>query len=170
MLVEKGLLNTKVYMCKKIFSLPYILGFVTYFVAGIFSIFLWQLTAVQTCECISPEPDPDGFHVENPGSKVNCVWTRGSLILVEIAIGLPLVLVVGIRFFKKWVDNDYEIMPSWSNPSLRYEGGMPNENGEDVDEDDGDKNNGSNPQDELVGAMPKFGLGKFFFNKFLQKN
>ena len=52
MLVGKGLLNTKVYMCKTTFTLPYILGFVTYFVAFIFSILLWTLTAVQKCACL----------------------------------------------------------------------------------------------------------------------
>ena len=103
MLVSKGLLNTKVYLCRQSFTLPYILGFVTYFMAVIFSVFLWQLTAVQNCECLPPEPDPDDFHIANPGSSVSCVWTRGSPVLVELAIGIPIVILIGARFFVRWV-------------------------------------------------------------------
>jgi hypothetical protein len=158
MLVGKGLLNTKVYMCKTTFSLPYILGFVTYFTAFVFSMFLWQLTAVRNCKCLPPEQDPDDFHIEHPGSEVDCVWTRGSLVLVEIAVGLPIVIVIGARFFNRWISNDYEIMPSWDDPALRCEGGIP-----DLEDDDDDdkKNDGSgNPQaSEQAGSVPKFGLG-----------
>ena len=121
MLVSKGLLNTKVYMCRLPFSLPYILGFVTYFFMLVFSVFLWQLTAVRHCQCLPPVADPDDFHIEEPGAQVDCVWTRGSFVLVEMAVFVPIVLVVGVNFFKTWIHNDYEIMPSWGNPALRCE-------------------------------------------------
>lgn len=55
--------------------------------------------------------DPDDFHIEEPGSQVDCVWTRGSFVLVEMAVFVPIVLVVGVKFFKTWINNDYEIMP-----------------------------------------------------------
>ncbi len=164
MLVSKGLLNTKVYLCRQSFTLPYILGFVTYFMAVIFSVFLWQLTAVQNCECLAPEPDPDDFHIANPGSAVLCVWTRGSPVLVEFAVGIPIVILIGARFFVRWVENDYEVMPSWNNRKLRNGAGSSDEDNEDSDdEDDEDGANGSqkkaraNPQAD--GGKPKFGLG-----------
>ena len=45
--------------------------------------------------------------------------------LVEFSVGIPIVIVVAIRFYNRWVENDYEIMPSWNNSSLRHPDGLP---------------------------------------------